>query len=123
MNSLPFGQLKSFLKILIGVQYNIERCHVTDDALKRPVDMQFRHEQIGENAARIARLLVLVMLCRAFDPGYFTAFMGVCRGKDKTSIQSDLGIEPPVAVGRILHVVFLKQHNAADQIFCSFRRI
>ena len=22
MNSLPFGQLKSFLKILIGVQYN-----------------------------------------------------------------------------------------------------
>ena len=24
MNSLPFGQLKSFLKILIGVQYNTE---------------------------------------------------------------------------------------------------
>ena len=22
MNSMPFGQLKSFLKILIGVQYN-----------------------------------------------------------------------------------------------------
>ena len=25
MNSLPFGQLKSFLKILIGVQYEIEK--------------------------------------------------------------------------------------------------
>ncbi len=24
MNSLPFGQLKSFLKILIGVQYDIQ---------------------------------------------------------------------------------------------------
>ena len=27
MNSMPFGQLKSFLKILIGVQYDTEKSY------------------------------------------------------------------------------------------------
>ena len=100
-----------------------ERRHVTDNALKRLVDTQFCHKQIGKNTSWIAWLFILVMLRFAFDPGYFTAFMSIRSGKDKTSIQADLGVEPPVAVGRVFHVVFLKQHNVADQILCSFRRI
>ena len=32
MNSLPFGQLKSFLKILIGIQYELHKRNVADSA-------------------------------------------------------------------------------------------
>ena len=42
------------------------------------------------------------------------------RGKHEAGIQTYLGIEPPIAVGWVLHVVFPKQHNIVDQSLYSF---
>ncbi len=105
---------------LIIYALHIESRHVADDALKRPVDSQFCHKQIREYTARIARLFVPVMLCPAFDPGNFAAFMGIRWGKHEAGIQTYLGIEPPIAVGWVLHVVFPKKHNIVDQSLCPF---
>ena len=71
MNFMPFGQLKSFLKILIGVQYEINNplfrytlaassmrlCHISKDRLKKSSQSTFvlrQHRTIWqEDSARI----------------------------------------------------------------------
>ena len=66
--------------------------HIADDALKRLVDLQLCHEQIGINTTRISRFLVLVMFRLAFDFGELAAFVGIAVRQNKSGIQTDFGV-------------------------------
>lgn len=101
---------------------HIEHCHVADDALQRPVDLDFRKKQVREDAVRVSGLLVLVMLRLALDPGHPAAFMRIRIRKGKPCVQAQLCIEPPIAMRRIFVMVFLEQKNITDKIFLPFCR-
>ena len=77
--------------------------------------------QVREYAIWISGLLVLVVLRLALDPRQSAAFVCVGIGKDEARVQAELGIEPPVAVGRVFVMVFPEQKNIGDEILLPFR--
>ena len=99
----------------------IERCHITDNTLQWTVDLNFREKQIREYAVWISRLLVLVMLCLALDPGHPAAFVRIWIGEDQPCVQAEFGVEPPVTMGWVFVMVFLEQKDVADKVFLPFR--
>ena len=62
--------------------FHIKSGHITHDALHWPIDLHFRHEQVGKYPRWIASLLVPVVLGFALDSRNPTAFVGI--GSDRT---------------------------------------
>ena len=60
------------------------------------------------------------MFAKALDPCDLTAFMGIGIGKYDSFVQSDLGIQPAVAMGGKAPMVFLKQSDALHKPFLLF---
>ena len=61
--------------------FHIKSGHITHDALHWPIDLHFRHEQVGKYPRWIASLLVPVVLGFALDSRNPTAF---CGHRDRT---------------------------------------
>ena len=62
--------------------FHIKSGHITHDALHWPIDLHFRHEQVGKYPRWIASLLVPVVLGFALDSRNPTAFVGIGIGQD-----------------------------------------
>ena len=106
---------------LIVDALDTERGHVADNALKRPVNAEFCGKQIREYSSRIAWFLILVVLCFALNSCNPAAFVRIRIRKGSAGIQTNLGIQPPVTMRRILQMVFRKQLDVVKQILGSWR--
>lgn len=67
--------------------FHIKSGHITHDALHWPIDLHFRHEQVGKYPRWIASLLVPVVLGFALDSRNPTAFVGIGIGQDNLFVQ------------------------------------
>lgn len=106
---------------LIVDTLDTERGHVADNALKWPVNAEFCGKQIREYSSRIAWLLILVVLCFALNSRNPAAFVRIRIRKGSAGIQTNLGIQPPITMRRILQMVFRKQLDVVKQILGSWR--
>ena len=103
--------------------FHIKSGHITHDALHWPIDLHFRHEQVGKYPRWIASLLVPVVLGFALDSRNPTAFVGIGIGQDNLSVQPYLGVQPAIAVRWILPMVLLEQQDVAQKALFFARRL
>lgn len=103
--------------------FHIKSGHITHDALHWPIDLHFRHEQVGKYPRWIASLLVPVVLGFALDSRNPTAFVGIGIGQDNLFVQPYLGVQPAIAVRWILPMVLLEQQDVAQKALFFARRL
>ena len=84
--------------------FHIKSGHITHDALHWPIDLHFRHEQVGKYPRWIASLLVPVVLGFALDSRNPTAFVGIGIG-DSRAMDTSNGT--PGTAGRCSKGAFL----------------
>ena len=97
--------------------------HITDNALQRPVNLEFRRKKVRKHPPRITGLLIAVVFGLALDSGDPAALVGVWVGKDKAGVKADLGIQPSVAMRGEFQMIVPEQLYVVRETFYPRRRI